>query len=87
MDELNKLLHALPQLLAPTGRAVFIAFHSAEDRLIKLAFAQGARKTQHGNPMWQLLCRKPLRPQEQEVKSNPRARSARLRAIAMLDSN
>lgn len=84
LDELHKLLHVLPQVLAPAGRAVFIAFHSAEDRLIKLAFAQGARKTQQGRPLWELLCRKPLRPQQQEVHNNPRARSARLRAIAML---
>ena len=83
LDQLQQLLQSLPQLLAPTGRAVFIAFHSVEDRLIKLAFAQGARKAPHEQALWQLLCRKPLRPSEPEVQQNPRARSARLRAVAM----
>ena len=86
LDELHKLLQMLPQVLAPAGRAVFIAFHSAEDRLVKHAFAQGARKTDQRDPCWKLLCNKPLRPQEQEVQHNPRARSARLRAIAVLGS-
>ena len=62
--------------LRPGGRLAVIAFHSLEDRAAKEAFrslaAQGFR----------VLTRKPVRPAEPEVHRNPRARSARLRAIA-----
>ena len=78
-DELGALqavLAALPGLLAPGGRAVIISFHSLEDRLVKRAFAEGAREGR-----WTLLVKKPLTPSESEIARNPRARSAKLRAL------
>ena len=78
-DELGALqavLAALPELLAPGGRAVIISFHSLEDRLVKRAFAEGAREGR-----WTLLVKKPLTPSDSEVARNPRARSAKLRAL------
>lgn len=77
-DELGSLDAALPQgaeLLAPGGRFGVIAFHSLEDRLVKSAF----RRLSHTG--WQALTRKPLRPGDDEVQSNPRARSARFRVL------
>jgi 16S rRNA (cytosine1402-N4)-methyltransferase len=77
-DELGSLEAALPQgaeLLAPGGRFGVIAFHSLEDRLVKSAF----RRLSHSG--WQALTRKPVRPSDDEVHTNPRARSARLRVL------
>ena len=78
-DELGALqewLRCLPTLLGPRGRAVVLTFHSLEDRLVKQAFAQGAREG-----LWTVLTKKPARPTDEEVASNPRARSAKLRAV------
>ena len=61
--------------LAPRGRLAVIAFHSLEDREVKLAFRFLATAG------FRLLTRKPVRPGEDEVRRNPRSRSARLRAI------
>jgi 16S rRNA (cytosine1402-N4)-methyltransferase len=77
-DELGSIAAALPQgaeLLATGGRLGVIAFHSLEDRLVKGTFR---RLSQSG---WRVLTRKPLRPSDDEVHSNPRARSARFRVL------
>jgi 16S rRNA (cytosine1402-N4)-methyltransferase len=76
---LEALLKTLPDILAPGGRAVFLAFHSLEDRLVKQAFRQGARAG-----TFRLLTKKPIRPSAQEASENPRSRSAKLRAIERL---
>ena len=73
---LEALLAALPAVLAPGGRAVLISFHSLEDRLVKQAFRRGAQEGQY-----RVLTPKPLRPSDEELARNPRARSSRLRAI------
>lgn len=78
-DELGALegcLAGLAPMLRPGGRAVILTFHSLEDRLVKRAFAQGVREG-----AWALLAKKPLRPTPAEVSQNPRARSAKLRAV------
>ena len=78
-DELGALeecLTGLGALLNPGARVVILTFHSLEDRLVKHAFAQGMR-----DHAWTVLTKKPVRPSEEEVAQNPRARSAKLRAI------
>ncbi|MDP3767778.1 MAG: 16S rRNA (cytosine(1402)-N(4))-methyltransferase RsmH [Dehalococcoidia bacterium] len=83
-DELGALeaaLAQLPALVAPGGRAVIISFHSLEDRLVKHAFAQGAR-----DGLWRVLTKKPVQASDAEVDRNPRARSAKLRAVERLSS-
>ena len=78
-QELENLKHFLKQaldLLLPRGRLVIISFHSLEDRLVKTAFKQWAK-----DKKVRLLTKKPLQPSEEEIKFNPRARSAKLRAI------
>jgi 16S rRNA (cytosine1402-N4)-methyltransferase len=72
LGALDRLLEALPNCLKPGGRAAIISFHSLEDRRVKHAFAVRER--------WEVLTRKPLQASEPEVESNPRARSAKLRA-------
>ncbi|MBL8796493.1 MAG: 16S rRNA (cytosine(1402)-N(4))-methyltransferase RsmH [Planctomycetia bacterium] len=69
---LEGLLAALPRCLKPGGRAVLISFHSLEDRRVKQAFADRER--------WQALTKKPVVAAEEEVRDNPRSRSAKLRA-------
>jgi 16S rRNA (cytosine1402-N4)-methyltransferase len=75
LDDLRQLLEAAPQLLKPGGRLVIISFHSLEDRIVKDAMREGVRQGQY-----KLLTKKPVAPSEEEIGSNPRARSAKLRA-------
>ncbi len=79
LANLEALLRALPELLAPQGRAVIITYHSLEDRLVKRSFQAGARAG-----IFRLLTKKPVRPSEQELAENPRSRSAKLRAVERL---
>jgi 16S rRNA (cytosine1402-N4)-methyltransferase len=72
LGALDRLLAQLPQCLKPGGRAVVISFHSLEDRRVKQAFRDQA--------VWEVLTRKPVQASEEEVRANPRARSAKLRA-------
>lgn len=80
LGALRGLLDSLGQILKPGGRAVVISFHSLEDRLVKQAFVGLSR-----NEAWQLLTKKPLCPAEGEISANPRARSAKLRAIRKIN--
>ncbi len=78
-DELGALeafLDQLPGLLNPGGRAVILTFHSLEDRIVKHRFVDGVRAGH-----WTVLTKKPVVASEDEVAQNPRARSAKLRAI------
>ena len=76
MDVLQELLVSVPALMAPNGRAVFISFHSGEDRLVK----QAQRAWAHADAC-EILTRKPLEAEALELAENPRARSAKLRAV------
>jgi 16S rRNA (cytosine1402-N4)-methyltransferase len=76
LGALQRLLAVLPQCLRIGSRAVIISFHSLEDRLVKQAFRQ--------REFWQVLTKKPVRPDAAEIRSNPRARSARLRAAQLV---
>jgi 16S rRNA (cytosine1402-N4)-methyltransferase len=74
--ELAESLPALARRLRAGGRMAVIAFHSLEDREVKNAFRTLGREG------FQVLTKKPVRPTDAESARNPRARSARLRAIA-----
>lgn len=78
-DELGALTEGLKAAwyaLAPGGRIAVITFHSIEDGLVKRMFAE-LEKEGAG----ERLTRKPISPSEQEVRDNPRSRSAKLRVI------
>jgi 16S rRNA (cytosine1402-N4)-methyltransferase len=75
LEGLGTALEALAQALAGGGRLVVISFHSLEDREAKTSFRALASRG------FRVLTRKPLRPGASELGRNPRARSARLRAI------
>jgi 16S rRNA (cytosine1402-N4)-methyltransferase len=93
-QELENLAHFLRDgydLLRPGGRMVIISFHSLEDRLVKNALRKWNRdclcppRTPICRCGWsrkvKMLTKKPLSPSPSEVKANPRARSAKLRAV------
>jgi 16S rRNA (cytosine1402-N4)-methyltransferase len=81
-DELELLRKSLPiwmlDLLAPGGRIAIISFHSLEDRIVKQAYAEYAGD-RYDAPL-RSLTKKPVTGDDDEVVSNPRARSAKLRA-------
>lgn len=75
LDDLKALLEAAPRVLKPGGRLVVISFHSLEDRIVKDATREGAKQGQY-----RLLTKKPVTATEEEIESNPRSRSAKMRA-------
>ncbi|MFI4945412.1 MAG: 16S rRNA (cytosine(1402)-N(4))-methyltransferase RsmH [Burkholderiales bacterium] len=75
LDGLEPALARAAGCLRPAGRMAVIAFHSLEDRAAKQAFRSLETRG------FRVLTKKPLRPGEPETRDNPRARSARLRAI------
>ncbi len=72
MGALKRLLAVLPACVKLGGRAAIISFHSLEDRQVKQAFRDKSA--------WDVLTPKPVQATEEEVRLNPRARSAKLRA-------
>jgi len=91
LGELDRLLGSLPRLLRVGGRAAVIAFHSLEDRAVKQAFRtlEGRCTCPPGLPVcacgaqgtFKVLTRRAVQASDAEVELNPRARSARLRAV------
>jgi 16S rRNA (cytosine1402-N4)-methyltransferase len=96
LGEVERGLVAAMRLLAPGGRLVVVAFHSLEDRLVKRAMAGatgragGASRHDPSSlldrraPDFALLTPRAMRPGAAETEANPRARSARLRAVERL---
>jgi 16S rRNA (cytosine1402-N4)-methyltransferase len=97
-DELASVEAVLPQAvddLKAGGRLAVIAFHSLEDRIVKRYFRRQSRDcicppespicTCEHQATIKEITRKPIRPTEAETRSNPRARSARLRVAEKLD--
>lgn len=80
--ELDNFIDALPQaikVLPRGGRLVVITFHSLEDRIAKTFFRERQK-----NQEIEILTKKPVIATDEEMKNNPRARSAKLRAIVKL---
>ncbi|HEY4075757.1 MAG TPA: 16S rRNA (cytosine(1402)-N(4))-methyltransferase RsmH [Rhizomicrobium sp.] len=90
LGELERGLDAALNILNPQGRLVVVSFHSLEDRIVKQFLAgrstAAPRASRHvpvaaaPKAAFQLLSNRPRTPSAQELKSNPRARSAKLRA-------
>ncbi len=86
-SELEQLREAIPiwvDLLAPGGRIAIISFHSLEDRLVKQGLTE--RAGNRYDATLQLLTKQPVTGAAEEIVSNPRARSAKLRAAAKINT-
>ncbi len=93
LEELRKGLEAAKNVLAPNGRLVIVTFHSLEDRIVKNFIRDNSaykpKVSRHASPLVDTLpqdtmvfmdcSRKALKPSEEEIRNNPRARSAQLR--------
>lgn len=82
LGQIERTLPIIPKLLNPNGRVAIIAFHSLEDRLVKRFFREESSKGAESE-LW-VLTKKPLVAGELELGTNPRARSAKLRAASRL---
>jgi len=91
LEVLEKTLNQALELLAPKGRLVVISYHSLEDRIVKHFFKEKAKdcicppefpicKCDHEQEL-EILTSSPVTPEKDEINANPRARSAKLRAI------
>ena len=94
-DGLDESVH----VIGPSGRVLVLAYHSLEDRMVKETFGRWAGEDADRQvpakmpvpppkprPLARLLTRRPLRPSADEVEANPRAESARLRAVERLSN-
>ena len=91
LDHLRRFLESGYETLLPKGRMAIISFHSLEDRRVKTAFRKWSRaclcppralRCQCGwSQKVKLLTKRPIVPSAGEIQANPRARSAKLRAV------
>ena len=90
LEQLERFLDVFPDLLVPGGRCAVISFHSLEDRLVKQRFRDlawtsslppklAAQAGERVEPVCELISRKAIVATDEEIASNPRSRSARLR--------
>lgn len=89
MNALREMLAQTPECLRPGGRLVVISYHSLEDRMVKNFMRSGnfegkTEQDHFGNIIspWTIISRKAIVPEEEEIKNNNRARSAKLRIAA-----
>ena len=78
LESLEILLAQAPSWLKPGGRIGIISFHSLEDRIVKHGF--------RNHELLEVITKKPIYPQEEEQRVNPRSRSAKLRFAQRLDN-
>jgi 16S rRNA (cytosine1402-N4)-methyltransferase len=87
LGALKEMLQQIPPLLKPGCRAAIITFHSLEDRLVKNFFRRGTFQETEENPFimtksvneLKVITKKPIEASDEEMRQNPRARSAKLR--------
>jgi 16S rRNA (cytosine1402-N4)-methyltransferase len=95
LGALQEMLLQIPKLLHPGGRVAIITFHSLEDRLVKNFFRRGTFDEPETNPFineetiseLKIITKKPIVASQEEMKQNPRSRSAKLRVAEKIDSS
>jgi 16S rRNA (cytosine1402-N4)-methyltransferase len=78
-EELGQFLSRTPATLSPGGRWIILSYHSIEDRLVKHAFQNLARQGSI-----RVLTKKVIQPGPEEIRNNPRSRSAKMRVAEKL---
>jgi 16S rRNA (cytosine1402-N4)-methyltransferase len=76
LENLKSFLAGVPRIMAPKGRVAIISFHSLEDRIVKRSFHQMELEG-----LGTRITKKPIISTQEEIQSNPRARSAKLRVF------
>ena len=87
LGALKEMLEQVPGVLNSGGRVAVITFHSIEDRLVKVFFKEGSFEERDEFDLYgggkktvlNVITKKPIEPSEEEIKRNPRSRSAKLR--------
>jgi 16S rRNA (cytosine1402-N4)-methyltransferase len=80
MQNLSTALERIPPLLNKGARLCVVSYHSLEDRAVKHSFRERRKDVSR----WSVVTAKPLRPTSEEIRNNPRARSARMRVLESL---
>jgi 16S rRNA (cytosine1402-N4)-methyltransferase len=80
LNDLKKVLESSFEIIADGGRIVVISYHSLEDRIVKNFFRDNSEKKSEGKKALKILTKKVIMPAYEEVKSNSKSRSAKLRA-------
>ncbi len=91
LGALREMLQQLPSILRPDGRIAIITFHSLEDRIVKNFFKSGSFNESETDSVYGgkaespfiIITKKPVVASDEEVKQNPRARSAKLRMASL----
>jgi 16S rRNA (cytosine1402-N4)-methyltransferase len=91
---LKDLLEQAAAVIKPGGRLAIITFHSIEDRIVKQFLRSGVEGSGEADPVFgtrkeapfEPVTKKPIEPGAEEVRRNPRSRSARLRVGVKLDN-
>lgn len=94
LEQIAPALRVVVDRLKPGGRVAVLAYHSLEDRIVKQEFARLAGRCEcdarlpicvcGAEPLVRVVTRRPLTPGEEEIRANPRSRSARLRIAERL---
>ena len=82
LGAVQELLDKSPRLLKPGGRIVIVAYHSLEDRIVKLTFKKFSKEPEK---YFRILTKKPIPPTEEEIDRNRRARSAKMRCAIKIE--
>jgi len=93
IGSLKEMLQQLPEVLKPGGRAAILTFHSLEDRVVKNFFRKGsfdevpynAFSFESEAEIFKIITKKPITANKEELKRNPRSRSAKLRVVERLE--
>lgn len=97
LEQLEYFLEKVESILAPGGRLVIVSFHSLEDSIVKHFFKENSLKVVaqskyakkapalEAGKWLRIITKKPVSPSDQELKTNVRARSAKLRAAVKIE--
>jgi len=93
MGALKDLLMSAHEVLKPEGRVAVISYHSLEDRLVKRYFKSGNFEGEPDTDLfgrrkekWEVITQRPIEPDDEEQRVNPRSRSAKLRVAEKVNN-